>query len=142
VAVQPSITFATGGQRGAGTTSAGLLLINSHKLGPVALDLNAGITWRGGDEARAPHTSTVWTVSTGGPARGPLGWVFEVFGYPGAGGPAGAKPLVAVLVGPTYLVRPELALDIGVITPIVGPQPHAVYVGLVTNLGRFLPRRP
>ena len=73
------------------------------------------------------------------PIQGNLGWALETFGLPGTGGAAGSAPIVALLTGPTYIVRPELALDVGFITPLVGPQSHAFYFGLVTSLGRLLP---
>ena len=139
-AIQPSIKFSTGGDRGTGTTDVSLLLIDSHTLGSVALDLNVGVTRRSGDGRRAPKTATLWTVSTGFPVRGPLGWVVEVFGYPGTGGAAGSAPSAALLTGPTFSVRPSLTLDAGIIAPISGPQPRAAYVGIVANFGRFLAR--
>ena len=45
--------------------------------------------------------------------------------------------LVALLTGPTAEVRKWLALDIGVIIPVSGPQPHALYAGGVYNVGRL-----
>ncbi len=137
LAVLPSIKLATGGARGTGTTDASLLLINSRAIGPASLDLNVGATWRTGDGTQAPKTSTLWTVAAGIPVRGALGWGIETYGYPGTRGPAGSAPIVAVLTGPTFSVRPELTLDFGTIIPVTGPQPHAFYAGLVTNLGRF-----
>ena len=136
VAVLPQVKLATGGVRGTGTTDASLLLIDSHTFGSVALDVNVGVTRRSGDGTRAPRSATLWTVSSGLPVRGPLGWALEVYGYPGTSGPAGAPPIVALLAGPTLAVRPTLALDVGFITPLAGPQPHALYAGLVTNFGR------
>lgn len=139
-ALLPQIKFATGGDRSTKTTDASLLLISSRTVGPVAIDLNAGATWRSGDGTNAPLTSTVWTASFGMPVRGAFGWVVEVFGYPRTSGPAGSASTAALLTGPTYLVRPQLALDAGIITPISGPQPHAFYVGLVANVGKLIPR--
>jgi hypothetical protein len=137
-AVLPSIKFPTGSsERGTGTTDAGLLLISSHDLGPVAMDLNAGLTRRSGDGRDAPKTATLWTASFGGPIAGPIGWVAECFGLPGTGGPAGSAPSVALLAGPTYLAYEWLAFDAGVIVPVLGPQPHAVYAGGVYNIGRL-----
>jgi hypothetical protein len=139
IALLPSIKLATGGPRGTGTTDISLLLINSRTFGPVGVDLNVGGTWRSGDGTQAPRTASMWAIAAGIPIQGNLGWALETFGLPGTGGPAGASPIVALLTGPTYVVRPEVALDVGIITPLVGPQAHAFYVGLVTSLGRLLP---
>jgi hypothetical protein len=125
---------------GTGTTDFSLLLISSHQLGPVAVDLNAGQTRRSGDGSRAPVTAHIWTASFGFPISGPVGAVAEVFGYPRTSGPAGSEATAALLIGPTFLVREWLALDAGLITPLAGPQPHAVYVGFVWNFGSLLPR--
>jgi hypothetical protein len=121
---------------GSGTTDVGLLIISSHALGPIAMDLNAGYTRRSGDGTIAPRNATVWTASFGGPARGPIGWVAELYGFPSTSGPAGADAIVAVLLGPTFQTRTWLALDAGVIAPITGPQPRAIYAGGVWNIGR------
>jgi len=126
---------------GTGTTDFSLLLISSHQLGPIAMDLNVGETWRGGDGTSAPKTASIWTASFGIPISGQLGAAAEVFGYPRTTGPAGAKGTAALLIGPTYLARKWLALDSGIIVPIAGEQPHAMYVGFVWNLGCIAPRR-
>ena len=68
-------------------------------------------------------------------ARGCL-LVTEVFGLPGTSGPTGQPASVAALVGPTYQVHAWLALDLGVIVPLTGPQPHAFYAGGVVNAER------
>ena len=120
---------------GTGTTDFSLLLVSSHQLGPVEMDLNVGQTWRGGDGTRAPKMASMWTASFGFPIDGPLGGVAEVFGYPRTTGPVGAKGTAALLVGPTYLVREWLAVDTGIIVPIAGEQAHAAYFGFVWNLG-------
>lgn len=139
-AILPSVKFPTGSTAlgtGTGTTDAGLLLISSHDVGPVAVDLNAGYTRRSGDGLTAPRTASVWTASFGGPAAGVVGWVAELYGLPRTSGPAGQDNIVAILVGPTVTVRPWFALDAGVIVPVAGPQPHAVYFGGVWNIGRM-----
>lgn len=141
-AVLPAIKLPTGSTRdgfGTGTTDVSLLLISSHDFGPVEMDLNAGATHRSGDGRAAPVTSTLWTASFGWPIAGVLGWVAEMYGYPGTGGPAGSAPIIAVLTGPTFSVHTRLALDTGIITPLDGPQPHAVYAGLVWNAGCVAP---
>ena len=137
IAVLPSLKVSSGGVRGTGTTDVSLLLINSRVIGPVGLDLNLGITRRSGDGTQAPRISTLWAAAAGIPIRGAFGWALECYGLPGTSGPAGSAPIVALLTGPTYALRPELALDAGLITPISGPQAHAFYVGLVANVGRF-----
>ena len=142
-AVLPSIKFPTGaGDAGTGTTDFSMLLISSHGLGPIAMDLNAGYTRRSGDGSRVPTTATVWTASFGGLLAGIFGWTAECYGYPGTSGPAGQPPIVALLAGPTALIRPWLAFDLGVIAPVAGPQPRALYAGTVYNVGRIWgPRR-
>ncbi|MEP6779754.1 MAG: transporter [Gemmatimonadaceae bacterium] len=136
-AILPQIKFSTGGARGTGTTDASLLLINSRSIGSVDVDLNVGVTRRSGDGIAVPRTATLFAASAGIPLRGKLSFALECFGYPGTGGPAGSPPTVAMLFGPTYLVEPELNLDLGWIAPISGGQPRALYVGLVANLGRL-----
>ena len=96
LAVFPSIKFPTGSTAsgaGTGTTDVGIVLISSREFGGVSLDLNAGFTHRIGEGDLAPHNSSVWAVSFGGPAYGPLGWVGELFGYPPTSGPAAIAPL-------------------------------------------------
>jgi hypothetical protein len=139
-ALLPSLKVPTGSSlrgRGTGTTDVSLLLVSSHSLGVVAMDLNAGITRRSGDGSDAPRTATVWTASFGGPARGALGWVAELYGYPKTTGPAGTPNIVALLAGPTLKVRPWLVLDAGGIVPVDGAQPKALYAGLTLNAGRY-----
>ncbi len=136
----PAVKFPTGDRNtgaGTGTTDVSLLVISSHALGPVALDVNVGYTRRGGDGSRAPRNASLWTISFGGPIVSRLGWVGECYGYPGTSGPAGQAPVVAVLAGPTLLVRSWLALDAGLIAPVSGPQPRALYAGTVYNVGRM-----
>ncbi|MBI3792637.1 MAG: hypothetical protein HY275_17410 [Gemmatimonadetes bacterium] len=140
IAVLPTVKFASGDIRGTGTTDVSLLLINSRTFGPIGVDINVGATWRSGDGTQAPVTATLWTVAAGIPITESLGWALETYGLPGTSGPAGGAPIVAVLTGPTFVVRPELAIDGGVIIPVTGAQPRAFYVGLVANFGRFAPR--
>ena len=139
-AILPAIKLPTASSArglGTGTTDVSLLLISSHSFGPVDVDINVGVTRRSGDGANAPKTSSLWTVSAGAPIAGGLGWTGEVFGYPGTEGPAGTKPIVAILTGPTYQVVKWLATDAGVIEPLTGPQPRALYAGLVWNIGKL-----
>jgi len=138
-AILPSLKLPTGNashDQGTGTTDVGFLLISSHDFGGVAMDLNVGYTRRSGNGTQAPKNATLWTASFGGPAVGKLGWVAEMYGYPRTTGPAGQAAIVAVLAGPTYTAKDWLALDTGVIIPVTGPQPHAVYAGLVWNVGK------
>src|SRR5207244_11433906 len=113
--------------RCAGTACASGLLVACHALGPVARELNAGITRRSGGGTEAPRTATVWTASFGYPVKGRLGGVGEIFGYPGTSGPAGSPQIVALLGGPTWQARDWLVFDAGVIVPITGLQPRALY---------------
>jgi len=137
-AILPAIKFPTAsGDIGTGTTDVALLLISSHRFGPVAMDLNAGATRRSGDGSEAPTTATIWTASFGFPLGGPIGATAEIFGFPRTSGPAGSEATAAILLGPTFLARDWLALDAGFITPLTGPQPHAIYAGLVWNFGRL-----
>jgi len=139
-AILPQIKAPTGSLRegtGTSTTDVSFLLISSHDLHGVAMDLNAGLTLRSGDRDAAPSSAFVWTASFGGPIEGNVGWVGELFGYPGTGGPVGQKGTAALLAGPTLQPAEWLALDIGVIVPLTGPQPHAVYLGGVYNVGRL-----
>ena len=137
-AIQPSFTWS--GDRGTHANAAGLLLIDSRSIGPVSLDLNAGLTRHGGDGTAVPRTTTIWTVATGIPVAGPIGWQLECFGLPGTHGAAGNAPTVAILTGPTLGAWRTLALDAGVILPVTGAQPRAAYAGLVTNVGRMTPK--
>ncbi len=139
-AILPSIKVPSGSANsgtGTGTVDTSLLFISSHKLGPVSMDLNFGYTKRGGDGTLVPHNSTLWTAAFGGPARGRLGWDGELYGYPATAGPAGAATIIALLGGPTVGVREWLVLDVGLIVPIAGSQPRALYFGAVYNVGRL-----
>lgn len=139
-ALFPSLKLPTGSiARGTGTntTDGSLLFISSHDLRGVAMDLNAGVTRRSGGGNDVPRWASVWTASFGGSLQDEIGWVAEVFGFPGTGGAAGQKGTAALLAGPTLQPAPWLALDIGLIIPITGPQPHAVYLGGVYNAGRL-----
>ncbi len=139
-AILPNVKVPSGSTTsgtGTGTTDIGLLLISSHALGDVAMDLNIGYTHRGGNGALAPRNASLWTMSFGGTAAGRIGWVVELYGYPATAGPAGAKSIVAFLAGPTFQVRRWLILDAGGIVPMTGPQPRALYAGVTYNVGRL-----
>jgi hypothetical protein len=101
----------------------------------VAVDLNVGQTRRSGAGNSVPRVSNIWTASFGMPLSGRLGATLEFFGYPRTNGPPGTEGTAAILIGPTFLARKWLALDAGIISPLTGPQPHALYVGFVWNGG-------
>ena len=142
-AILPAVKLPTASPDGAGTgtTDFSLLLISSHQIGPVAMDLNVGQTRRNGDGRSAPTIAGVWTASFGFPVSGPFGATVEIFGFPRTTGLLGTKGIAALLIGPTLLVRKWLAIDAGIIAPITGPQPHAVYTGFVWNFGCIAPKR-
>jgi hypothetical protein len=141
-AVLPALKLPTGARSaGTGTTDFSLLLISSRQVGPVAVDLNVGQTRRTGDGSGAPKIAGIWTASFGFPVTGPIGGTIEVFGYPRTTGLQGTDAIAALLVGPTLLAREWLAFDAGMIVPITGPQPRAVYTGFVWNFGCIAPRR-
>jgi len=132
-AILPSIIFPTGSARrgfGNGERQGGLLFISSHEFGGVSMDINLGYD--------APHGwpshESLWTISFGGPIRGRLGWTLESFGFNDGDGRT-----AALLGGPTLLAAKWLSFDTGLIVPLHGPQPHALYAGTVCNVGRFLP---
>jgi len=142
LAVFPIVKFPTGStaeDAGTGTTDFGVVIISSRSLGALSLDLNVGLTHRMGHDDLAPRNSSLWTMSFGGPLYGPIGWGAELFGFPPTSGPAGDRAVVATLFGPTMKVRGWLVLDTGVIVPIAGPQPKAIYAGVVYNIGRLVP---
>jgi hypothetical protein len=143
-ALLPSVKFPTGSVAagtGTGSTDGSLLAISSHDVGNVAIDINAGLTHRSGNGASIPTTASLWTLSTAGPLAGRFGWTAECYGYPGTRGRAGQPPIVAMLAGPTVLLRPWLALDVGGIEPVSGKQPRALYAGGVYNVGRVWKHR-
>jgi len=145
LSILPSVKLPTGSEvngTGTGTTDVSFLAISSHSFHDVEIDMNVGYTHRGGDGSNVPRNATLWTVSSGGPLEGAVGWVVECYGYPGTGGRSGQRPIVAMLFGPTFPARTWLALDAGVILPVNGPQPRAFYAGAVYNVGRIWPMHP
>ena len=139
-AVQAAVSLPTGSdEAGRGTGAAGLNLtaISSRQFGPVAVDANVSYTRQGGDGTIVPQNSTLWTVAAAFPIAGRVGWSAEVFGYPGTSGPAGTRPVVAFLTGPSLAVRPSLVLDGGAIFDIEGFGATAVYGGVTWNIGRL-----
>jgi hypothetical protein len=139
-AILPSVKFPSASASsglGSGTTDVGLLLISSRSIGPADVDINIGATRHFGGDSGSPSISTLWTASAGLPLSGPVGLAAEVFGYPGTSGASGAKPIIAILAGPTWQPRKWLATDAGIIEPLTGPQPRAFYAGLVWNVGKL-----
>lgn len=141
--VQGTLKLATGARDvGTGTTDLSLLLISSRPIGRAELDLNAGYTRRLAAGARAPASATLLTASFGTPVYRRLGGVAELFAYPGTGGPAGARPMVGFLFGPTVQLRPSLVLDAGAILNVANMGANAAYAGLTYNLGSAHRDRP
>ena len=140
VAVQSTVKLPTGDVgrgTGTGTTDLNLVFISSRQLGKVEVDVNFGYTRRSGDGTLAPTTATLWTVSTGFLVTGPLSWAAELFGYPGTRGPAGSRPIVAILTGPTFQPQRSVVLDAGLILNVERFGATAVYAGLTWNIGRL-----
>jgi hypothetical protein len=139
VAVQTAVSLPSGSAdagRGSGSAGINLLAISSQTFGRFDVDVNLGYTRFGGDGSVVPQHSTLWSVSTGLPVAGRLGWAAEVFGRPGTSGPAGAPPIVAFLTGPTVTIRGSLVLDAGATFDITGFGSTSVYGGLTWNVGR------
>lgn len=138
LAILPSLKLPTGSVSrgtGTGTTDVELLLISSRTIHGVDIDLNGAFWQRSGDGAVAPKHSALWTASFAGQPWGGVGWTAEMFGYPSL--QAGTESIVAVLMGPTWEARKFLVFDAGLIAPLTGPQPRAVYAGLTWNVGRL-----
>ena len=144
-ALQGTVWLPTGSEErgtGSGSAAVGVLAIASRAIGPVALDVNAGYTFSGGDGEVTPEHSTMWAVAAGFPLAGDVGWVAEFFGYPATGGPSGSPSSVGFLTGPSLTVSPSVVLDAGVIVSVDGLGDTAVYAGLTWNMGRAWGREP
>ena len=138
-ALLPAIKFATGSAShgtGSGTTDVGLTAIASYDVHGVSMDLNVAYTKVGVTSEQSGPDAALWTASFGFPVAGRLSWVTELFGVPRVDG-AMAPPATALLTGPSFLMSPALNLDVGIIAPIRGDIPNAIYAGLVWNLGTF-----
>lgn len=138
-ALLPAIKFPTGSASngtGSGTTDVGLTAIASYDVHGVSMDLNAAYTKVGVTSEQSGPDAALWTASFGFPVAGRLSWVAELFGVPRIDG-ASAPPSTALLTGPSFLVSRALNLDVGIIAPIHGDMPNAIYAGLVWNLGTF-----
>lgn len=141
IAVLPSVTLSTRSAGASGDTAAGLLVITSRPIGAMALDLNAGYTWRSGDGSLAPSGEALWAAALGGPVAGRVSWVGEVYGSPASSGPAGTRTIVSSLIGASAAVNPSLVLDVAVVLPLTGPDSRAVMAGIVWNAGSLWRRR-
>jgi len=140
-AILPIVKLPTGptaSGAGTGTVDGSILLISSHEIGPIALDINLGFTHRSDRGNGVPLNSSLWTISFGGPLISAFGWVAEFYGYPGTSGESGQSPIVATLIGPTVTAYSWLVFDFGCIVPIKGSQPSAVYFGCVYNIGKII----
>ncbi len=138
-ALLPAVKFPTGSVAsgtGTGTTDIGLTGIASYDVNGVAVDLNVAYTRVGVRGEQSGPDAALWTASFGLPVAGRLSWVAELFGVPRIDG-ASPPPVTAFLTGPSFLVSPALNLDVGIIAPIHGDSPNAIYAGLVWNLGTF-----
>jgi hypothetical protein len=116
-ALLPSVKVATGSPArgsGTGTTDVGITAISSRRIGVVAMDLNATYTHIGAAAAAPASDDALWTASFGFPLHRQWGGVAELFGAPTIDGSA-RRSTVALLIGPTFLVRPALNLDAGVV---------------------------
>ena len=139
-AIQAAVSLPTGSAesgRGSGKAAVNVLLISSHRIGPISLDVNAGYTRLGGESATAPRDSTVWTAAASFPIAGRVGWAAELFGYPGTSGPSGQPPVVAVLTGPNLTLSPSLVLDAGAIFDVTRFGGTAAYGGVTWSIGRI-----
>ncbi len=144
VAVEALLKLPTGDHAlgtGTGTTDLNLVFISSRSVHGVEIDINVGYTRRSGDGTQAAKNATLWTVSTGFPVAGPVSWAAELFGYPGTSGPAGTRPIVAFLTGPTFKLQRSVVLDAGMIFDVEGFGATAVYAGITWNMG-WLPSFP
>jgi hypothetical protein len=141
-AVLPSVKLPSSysSNSSASTFDLSMLLISSHVVNDVAIDLNVGYTVRTGDGSTLPKAASMWAASFGGSLISDFGWVIEAFGFPGTSGFAGQPPSIGLLFGPTYQLHPWLAFDAGAILPVEGPQLNALYVGVVWNVGKVWER--
>lgn len=136
-ALLPAIKFPSGSLStgtGTGSLDVGVTAIASYDIRGVAMDLNAAYTRVGATDGSAASDAALWTASFGFPVVGRLSWTAEVFGLPTIDG-SGTPSTVALLTGPTDLVSAAFNLDVGIIAPLHGDMPNAIYAGLVWNLG-------
>jgi hypothetical protein len=137
VALLPQVTLPTGGPRGTGTAAARLLVINSRSVGPVALDLNVGATWRG----RRRHARTAYrdAVDRRGRAAGapPARLGARVLRLPRDRGPCRERSRDRAADWADARRPAHAHAGRGRHRALRGPRARAVYVGLVTSAGRL-----
>ena len=139
-AVQPSVTLpgesaADGTEPGA--TSVALVLISSHTIRGVSLDVDVGGTVSGASPA-IPRTASLWAVSGGIPLAPRVTWGVELFGYPGTAGQAGEPPVVGFLTGPSVRLTKRLVIDgSAAIVGVKGFGSPAFFAGLTWNAVRL-----
>jgi hypothetical protein len=139
-AIQTTVSLPTGNAeagRGSGKAAVNVLVISSHRIAPVSLDVNAGYTGLGGESASASRDSAIWAAAAALPVAGRVGWTAELFGFPGTSGPGGGPPVLGFLTGPTFTVRPSVVLDAGAMFDIEGFGGTAAYAGVTWNIGRI-----
>ncbi len=151
VAFQPTVTLPTGSAAhgtGNGVTALNLLLISSHDVEGVSIDVNGGYTRRSGDGSQVPRAATLVTVSAGIPLGERFGLTAEIFRQtgnpqgPSSTGPSGDTTGVGLTTGPTYKVTRSVVLDTGVIFDIKGLGGTTAYAGVTWNIGRAWGPRP
>jgi len=136
-ALLPAIKFPSGSPSagtGTGSFDVGVTAIASYDIRGVSMDLNVAYTRVGAVGGSSASGAALWTASFGVPVVGRLSWAAEVFGVPTIDG-SGTPSSAALLTGPTYLVSTAFNLDAGIIAPVRGDLPNAIYAGLVWNLG-------
>jgi hypothetical protein len=143
LAIMPNLKLPTGSQdRGTGvdTTDGSLVMISSRSIGPVSLDLNAAYTRRSGNGTIAARNATIWAISFGGPAIGPIGWGAELSGTLRTTGPSGGPATYVLLAGPTFSITSWLALDAGFSVQLNEDHPYQINFGGVWNVGKIWPK--
>ena len=140
LAIMPNLKLPTGsenGGTGVDTTDGSLVLISSRSIGPVSLDLNAAYTRRSGDGTLAARNATLWAISFGGPAGGPIGWGAELSGALRTTGPRAEPATYSLLVGPTFSIASWLSLDTGISVQLNEDHPWQFFFGGVWNIGKI-----
>ena len=140
-AILPAVKFPTGAVergRGTGTTDARCSLISSHDVRRVAMDLNVGYTRRSGNGAQAPRQRDAvdrvvrrrrWSKrSVGSPSC--MAIRRRRARRPGVDRRVPGRPDL-------HDSRNTWRSTRGMIVPVAGPQPHALYAGAVWNVGKL-----